>query len=65
MTFARESMRYKPVINNEIVEQVIIFRYLGVDISSRNEPDLKYQINKASGTSGYLSEETSYITTNL
>lgn len=56
MTFAREPKRCKPVINNEIVEQVTTFRYLGVDISSCNEPikDLKYQINKASLTSGCL-----------
>ncbi|KAH1008183.1 hypothetical protein HUJ05_008764 [Dendroctonus ponderosae] len=56
MTFAREPTRCKPVINNEIVGQVTTFRYLGADISSRNEPtkDFKSQINKASLTSGCL-----------
>ncbi|XP_057653819.1 uncharacterized protein LOC130892419 [Diorhabda carinulata] len=38
------------------IEQVMQFRYLGIDISSTHDPvkDLRSQINKASALSGYL-----------
>lgn len=35
MTFSKEPLRYKIVVYDQIFEQVIKFRYLGVDIFDR------------------------------
>lgn len=56
MTFSRDIIRCKLVVENEIVEQVMQFKYLGADITSGHDPvkELRGQINKALVMSGCL-----------
>ncbi|XP_044760224.1 uncharacterized protein LOC123317680 [Coccinella septempunctata] len=56
MTIAKDPLRCKLVVEDNPIEQVMQFRYLGVDISSTHDPvkDLRSQINKASALSGCL-----------
>ena len=58
MTIAKDPLRCKLVVENNPIEQVMQFRYLGIDISSTHDPvkDLRSQINKASALSGCLRE---------
>ena len=56
ITFAKEPVRCKLVVQNKIIEQVSQFKYLGMDLSSYYNPvkDLRSQINKATAISGCL-----------
>ncbi|KAH1028339.1 hypothetical protein HUJ05_001700 [Dendroctonus ponderosae] len=58
MTIAREPVGCKLAIENKIVEKVLQFKYIGIDLSSSHDPvkDLRIQINKAAAVSGYLRE---------
>lgn len=58
MTIAKEPLRCKLVIEDKPIEQVMQFKYLGMNISSDHDPtkDLRGQINKAAVTSGCLRE---------
>ncbi|XP_050519479.1 uncharacterized protein LOC126893388 [Diabrotica virgifera virgifera] len=58
ITKAKDPLRCKLVVENNPIEQVMPFRYLGIDISSTHDPvkDLRSQINKASALSGCLRE---------
>ncbi|XP_048521459.1 uncharacterized protein LOC125504114 [Dendroctonus ponderosae] len=51
MKIAREPVRCKLAIEDKIIEQVLQFRYLGVDLSSSHDPvkDPRSKINKAAG----------------
>ena len=56
MSIAKVSIRCKLVVEDNSIEQVMLFRYLCIDISSSHDPvkDLRSQINKASALSGCL-----------
>jgi len=56
ITFAKDAVRCKLVLQDKIMEQVSQFKYLGMDLSSYHDPvkDLRSQINKASAMSGCL-----------
>jgi len=56
ITFARDPIRCKLVVQDKIIEQVSEFKYLGMDLSSYHDPvkNLRSQINKASVMSGCL-----------
>ncbi|XP_057667260.1 uncharacterized protein LOC130900578 [Diorhabda carinulata] len=56
MTIAKDPLRCKLVVEDNPIEQVMQFRYLGIDISSTHDPakDLRSQINKASALSACL-----------
>ncbi|XP_050503613.1 uncharacterized protein LOC126882681 [Diabrotica virgifera virgifera] len=53
MSTAKYPLRCKLVVENNPIEQVMQFRYLGIDISSADDPvkDLRSQINRASALS--------------
>ncbi|XP_057662518.1 uncharacterized protein LOC130897602 [Diorhabda carinulata] len=56
MTIASFTIRCKLVVKDNPIEQVMQFRYMGIDISSTHDPvkDLRSHINKASALSGCL-----------
>lgn len=56
ITFAKDPVRCKLVVQDKIIEQVSQFKYLGMDLSSHHDPakDLRSQINKATAMSGCL-----------
>jgi len=56
ITFAKDPVRCKLVVQDQIIEQVSQFKYLGMYLSSYHDAvkDLRSQINKASAMSGCL-----------
>ncbi|XP_050457558.1 uncharacterized protein LOC126854663 [Cataglyphis hispanica] len=58
LVIAKEPIRCKLTINDEIIEQVMSFKYLGVEISSNQDrkKEVQGQIDKAARISGYLKE---------
>jgi len=56
LVVAKEPIRCKLAIDNEIVEQVMSFRYLGAEITADQNRihEVKEQVNKASRIAGYL-----------
>jgi len=56
ITFAKDPVRCKLVVQDKIIEQVSQLKYLGMDLSSYHDPvkDLRSQIKKASAMSGCL-----------
>ncbi|XP_056636638.1 uncharacterized protein LOC130445137 [Diorhabda sublineata] len=49
ITFAKEPLRCKLVVQDKIIDKISQFKYLGMDLSSYHDPvkDLRSQINKA------------------
>lgn len=56
MTLTREPRRCKLVVQDQAIEQVAKFKYVGMDISDHHNPvnDLRSQINKATAIAGCL-----------
>ncbi|XP_060534516.1 uncharacterized protein LOC132706935 [Cylas formicarius] len=56
ISIVKDPLRCKLVVEDKPIEQVMRFRYLGIDISSTHGPvkDIRSQINKASALSGCL-----------
>jgi len=56
ITFAKDPVRCKLVVQDKIIEQISQFKYLSMDLSSYHDPvkDLRSQINKAPAMSGCL-----------
>lgn len=56
MTLTREPIRCKLVVQDQPIEQVSKFKYVGMDISDHHNPinDLRSQINKATAIAGCL-----------
>ena len=56
MTIAKEPLRCKLAIENNIIEQIISFEYLGCKITSAGllEDEARKQVNKAAAISGHL-----------
>ena len=56
ITFAKDPVRCKLVVENNIIEQVSQFKYLGIELSGYHDPvkDLRSQVNKATAISGCL-----------
>ncbi|XP_050447499.1 uncharacterized protein LOC126849579 [Cataglyphis hispanica] len=58
LVIAKEPIRCKLAVNDEIIEQVMSFKYLGVEISSNQDrkKEVQGQIDKAARISGCLKE---------
>jgi hypothetical protein len=58
MTIVKIPLRCKLVNDDQLIEQVLKIRYLGIDITSQGllEDEVKYQINKANRISGCLND---------
>lgn len=58
LVIAKEPIRCKLAVKDEIIEQVMSFKYLGVEISSSQDrkKEVQDQINKAARISGCLKE---------
>jgi len=56
ITFAKDPVRCRLIVQDKIIEQVSQFKYLGMDLSSYHDPvkDLRSPINKATAMSGCL-----------
>ena len=56
MTIAKEPLRCKLAIENNIIEQIISFEYFGCKITSAGllEDEARKQVNKAAAISGHL-----------
>lgn len=55
---SKDPIRCKSVVDNTIIEQVIFFPYLGIDITSNQDgvSEVRIQVNKAIRISGGLNE---------
>ena len=56
MTITKEPLRYKLVIKNKTIDQIMSFEYLGCKITSSGflEEEVRKQANKAAAISGRL-----------